>query len=469
VKRSGGLAAIAAPAGAALLGFLATLAVFWPGVMSQDAIGMYELVVSGARDDVKPPLFVDLWRVTDAVICGSGGIFALHVAMHWGAVLAVALAVASGALPRLVLVVVLGLLPPVAGRIAMVSVDCAVVVAWSLAVAVLLHRDLGRGAFAGWRRHALSAAALALIAYGALVRHNALAGVPPLLWLWAAPIGSSVLERSASRRRLAIAIALTLLIAVTAEAVRRTALPKRAWTQPLVWDLAAISLRSGEMLVPDYALRDPSSAGDLERLEHYFSSWSSTRLFYFGDRYATFPLDAESSRRLRHDWRTAIAAHPGAYVAHRAEVAGRLLGFEDVAHGALFHDPPLQSPQMDRCRGPLRARFTPSAASRSIRGLLLALTETPLYATWLWLLAGIVIAAGAGRLRDPRARFARAVACSGLFYVAPLAVVVPGVEFRYTLWLYSATAIAAVLAVSAAAARWRASGRGGAGGTPRSR
>jgi hypothetical protein len=66
----------------------------------------------------------------------------------------------------------------------------------------------------------------------------------------------------------------------------------------------------------------------------------------------------------------------------------------------------------------------------------------------------------AGRLAGARGRFARAIACSGLLYVAPLAVVAPAVEFRYTLWLYPATAIVLALTAAALAPRWRR--RGGA-------
>ena len=49
--------------------------------------------------------------------------------------LAVATAAASRASTRALLVAMLGSLPPVAGRLPMVSVDNAVVAAWSLAVA----------------------------------------------------------------------------------------------------------------------------------------------------------------------------------------------------------------------------------------------------------------------------------------------------------------------------------------------
>ncbi len=45
-----------------------------------------------------------------------------------------------------------------------------------------------------------------------------------------------------------------------------------------------------------------------------------------------------------------------------------------------------------------------------------------------------------------RATFlARHVALSGLLYVAPLPLIVPSVEFRYTIWLFEATVIALAL------------------------
>ena len=158
------------------------------------------------------------------------------------------------------------------------------------------------------------------------------------------------------------------------------------------------------------------------------------RLIYFGDRYTIWPIDADQARRLLRDWMGTVAAHPLHYARHRGRVLLRQLGFEGVPSGPLFAEDPLVSREMGRCRGALPIHFEPSAATNAVRRGLLALTRTALYRTWLWGVVALAIVIAAGRL-GARGRFARAIAGSGLLYVAPLAVVAPATEFRYTLWL----------------------------------
>jgi hypothetical protein len=454
------------PAVGALAGLLGTLAIFYPGVLPRDGVGMYNAVVNGFRVDTRPPLFVDVWRLTDVLVCGSGGIFALHVALYWSGVLALSTALASGSLARLLLVLSLGFLPPVFGRLPSVSVDNALLAAWSLGAAVLLHRDLR--AHTGVRRRLLSLAACSLLAYGALMRHNAITGVVPLLWLLVTPLEAS--HGRARRRSWVLTLVLVLLLALGVQALNRTATRAYAWAVTPLWDLAAVSVRSGEILVPRFLMRDPSARDELQALERHYSPWSAMGLFFADGGLLEVPTDSVEARGLLTAWRAAIAAHPGEYVWHRSRVVSILLAVDGSPLDPLFLEHSAESPEMARCKGPWPVRFEASPATRAIRGALHALTRTPLYWTWLWALAAITAVAAGVRVGGVRGRFASAIAASGLCYVAPLAVIAPAAEFRYTLWLHAASAIAIVLLATAiverrrdrrrAAETTRSSGRG---------
>jgi hypothetical protein len=444
-RRRRGAAALVLPVVAALAGFLTTVAIFYPGVLSNDAVGLYSNLVTGHRNDAKPRLFVDLWLLTDAVVCGSGGIFVLHVALHWSAALALATALTSNALPRLALVLGLGFLPPTFGRLPMVSTDNAVLAAWSLGVGLLLHRDLR--AAVGGRRDALSIGAGALLAYGALVRHNAITGVVPLLWLLASPPEPG--RGRARRRSVALTAILALLLAVGAQAMNRTTTRIYPWAVTALWDLAAMSVRSGEVLVPRSSMRDPSAEDPLPDLERQYSPYSAARLVFPDDACLRIPTDSVQARGLLGTWRSAIVAHPREYLWHRARMAALLMALADSPIGVLFLADPPQSARMDQCEGPWRTRFEASPASRSIRAALRSLQGTPVYWTWLWSLACVASVVAGARLGGTRGRFACAVAASGICQVAPVLFAAPSAEFRYTLWLHAATAIAIVLLATA--------------------
>ena len=53
--------------------------------MSVDAAYQYAQVLGAPRDDIHQPLMMLLWRATEAIIPGPGGLFALFAAAFWGA------------------------------------------------------------------------------------------------------------------------------------------------------------------------------------------------------------------------------------------------------------------------------------------------------------------------------------------------------------------------------------------------
>jgi hypothetical protein len=249
-------------------------------------------------------------------------------------------------------------------------------------------------------------------------------------------------------RSWALTLLLALLLIFGGRAYNRTAARTYNWADSPLWDLTAISVRSGEMLVPRFLLRDPSANDELRTLERYYTPYSAARLFYLDGGRLVFPQSATEARTLLRAWRAAIVAHPRDYVWHRSTVASLLLAIDDYPIDILFLENPPQSSEVGRCTGGWRLRFQESSATTAIRDVLRRLIRTPLYWTWLWALAAIAAAVAGARLGGMRGRCASAIATSGLCYVAPVFLVAPAAHFRYTLWLYAATAIAIVLLAS---------------------
>ena len=89
-----------------------TLYVFYPGIMTFDALYIYKDMAKGTFGDWQSPAMLALWSLVDPIAPGSGSILLLTVALYWLAFALAALAIARRS-PRLaVLVPVLALAPP---------------------------------------------------------------------------------------------------------------------------------------------------------------------------------------------------------------------------------------------------------------------------------------------------------------------------------------------------------------------
>ena len=69
-----------APWAAALLGLAVSLWVFWPGYMSWDSAFQWWQSRHDTFDSVHPPLMAMIWQLSDRVVPGPGGMFALQAA-----------------------------------------------------------------------------------------------------------------------------------------------------------------------------------------------------------------------------------------------------------------------------------------------------------------------------------------------------------------------------------------------------
>src|SRR5215469_51607 len=64
-------------------GFVLTLMVFYPGVMTYDAAWIYADIGEGKLGDWQSPVMTVLWAAIDRLIPGSAGMFLLIAALYW--------------------------------------------------------------------------------------------------------------------------------------------------------------------------------------------------------------------------------------------------------------------------------------------------------------------------------------------------------------------------------------------------
>ena len=171
-------------------------------------------------------------------------------------------------------------------------------------------------------------AVLPALFYAQACRHNGLLAVAPLLFLWS----EQALPRKRLRRALA-ALALTCCVLLTISTGVLAFIAVRPATrgqsshpaqQIFLQDLAALSVREGTDLLPDY-LHSRKPELNLAWIRARFHAASVNDLVFGPD---TIPWDgtAEERASLRAVWWQAVRAHPLDYASARLELFAYLLG-----------------------------------------------------------------------------------------------------------------------------------------------
>lgn len=422
---------------AAALGIGITLWLFHPGWLSIDSAVQYQQALTGRYDDAHPPLLAWLWHHADRVWPGPGGLFVLMTVVWWSALAALASGLQPGWRGALATLLV-GLAPPVLLIAAHLWKDVALSASLLAAsAAILAFRRDGRA----W----LAVIALGWLAAAVCFRHNAWpAALPLVLWLlW--PRGP--MTRGLAPR-LALALGLMACLAAVPGAVSRAlgAAPRDAFSAVVLWDLGAVSIATGKMLIPPEVRAPDLSPADLEA---GYVTWSNPPMFAVAPIRLGIhgPYSAADRRAVLGAWIAMIRAHPREYLAHRAKVSRHLLlgppakaprELSFVPTRILPPEADIVLPDVDRPRD----RVVIAIAER--------LRTTPLFAGATWLALALAAALLTWPQRHSESgRAALALAFSAWAYALPLALVTGSAEFRYLHWSVIASLLAMLAAFTA--------------------
>lgn len=413
-------------------GFALTLLVFYPGYMTIDATYIHTYIEGWHYGDWQSPVMSVLWALIDPLAPGSASMFLLIATLYWlgFAVLGLALARRSfwlGALPPL-----LALLPPAFAFVGMIWRDVLFAAAWLLAAAVVFAAAEGRPR---WRR-AAQLVALALIAFGVLLRPNAILAAPllagyalwPLRFVW---------------KRLALGYLPAVLLGYGLVQVVYYGVLDARRENPLhsimVFDLGGITYFTGENQFPvswspeQSALLLTRDCYDPVRWDTY---WTTDPCRFVMQRLERKDDVIFGTPRLVEAWRRALLAHPLAYLEHRATFMWTFLA------GANLTLPLYDSPAT--------ASFATNPYFTALVALHDALKETVLFRPGFWLLLAAGICALGWRARDvPAGAFAVGAAGSAGVYVLSFFPVGVATDFRYAYWCVLAVLAAAVPALRA--------------------
>jgi hypothetical protein len=280
-------------------------------------------------------------------------------------------------------------------------------------------------------RLVLQAIALLLVAFGVLLRPNAVIAAPLLAAyaLW---------PRRFEAKRTAIAVVPALLLfAALVPAVYYGLLGAKRQNplhSILVFDLGGITHVTGANQFPA-AWNDEQTALLTSRCYdpvRWDSYWYVDPCLFVMRRLERPDDVIFGTARLSAAWRRAVAAHPFAYLAHRATFMWQFLGRSNLVLPVWDWAPP-------------DAAYGKRPALQPLLELHAALQPTLLFRPGLWLiLAGAVLALAWRRRGTPAGAMGVSVSACAMVYVGTFFAVGVAADFRYAYWCVLATLAGAV-------------------------
>jgi hypothetical protein len=397
-------------------GFGVTVAVFFPGALTEDARYIYEDITRGFLGDWQSPVMAVLWSVIDPIAPGTASMFLLTAATYWLAFAVLAFTLAQRSFARALAVLLLALSPPAWFFLSMIWRDVLFASTWLLAAVLCFHP----GGRVGWRRTFTRAIALSLLAFGVLLRPNALLAAPVLgaYLIW--PAGFS--PKRAAILFLPAALALFALVQVIYYAVLGAERQNVAHAI-VVFDLGGIThfTRENQFPISWTASETTLLTDECYRPNDWGVYWNYDPCTFVMRRLEQDKLFG--SREMVQAWAGAVWKHPAAYLHHRFAFMWTFLAGENSTLWT------------GDAEDPTKAAFGDSGTFAMLRAVHDALKATPLFRPLSWLLASLAIVAIAWpRRRTPSRAFAVGVCGSAAVYVLSFLPVGVAADFRYVHW-----------------------------------
>jgi len=434
------IATTAPPLGVLLLivalvagGFTTTMLAFYPGYMTNDATFVYAFGKEWQFGDWQSPLMSIVWRLIDPLAPGAASMFLLIATLYWLGFLMLALMMARRSARLGVLVPFLALAPPAFMLLAMIWRDMLFGTVW-LVAAVTAYAAARRMPPLRWPLQML---ALGFIAFGILLRPNAIVAASLLVALALWPNRFEL--RRAAIWFLPLLAAGYALVHVVYYAILDV---KREYPlhSLLVFDLGGITHFSRENQFPgawspEQTLLLTSVCYNPDRWDTY---WTTEPCRFVMQRLEDKDDLVFGTPRLGQAWARALAAHPLAYLQHRATFMAKFLTESNQTLELYNIDDPGK---------------TPLAQNRYFKSLIAAhdvLKPTVLFRMDFWLVLATAIGALAWPARATAAgAFALGVTASAAVYVMTFFLVGVATDFRYGYWCVLATLITIVPALIA--------------------
>ena len=413
-------------------GYALTVLVFYPGYITIDASYVYADAKAWQFGDWQSPAMAVLWRLIDPVAPGALSMFLLTVTLYWLGFGLLALIAARRSTLLGLATPLIALAPPAFIFLGLIWRDILFAVIWLTAAVIAF----AVAELSARIRRPIQVVALSLIALGVLLRPNAIFAAPFLAAYAIWPLRFDL-------KRMAIVFvpavvffyALVPLVYYGALDAKR----QNALHSILVFDLGGITHFTGENQFPvswstEQTALLSSKCYDPVRWDTY---WHLPPCPFVMQRLERRDDVIFGKPRLVEAWWRAVAAHPLAYLEHRATFMWQFLARSNLVL-------PVWDWQGPAATYGHRSAFTPVLALHDM------LQPTILFRPGLWLALSFAVAAFAWPMRStPAGAFAVAVTASAIVYVLTFFPAGVAADFRYAYWCVLATLAGAVAAMLA--------------------
>ena len=404
-------------AGLIAAGYGLTLLIFYPGIMTFDAKFVYGYIARGPVGDWQSPVMTVLWGLIDPIAPGPGSMFLLIATCYWLAFGLLAFAVARNSTRIALGLPLLALMPPAFVFVGIIWRDVLFAITWLLAATI---------AFAAFQRGTrvrvpAQALALALCAFGVLLRPNALIAAPILAAyiIWPSRIS---LKRTAILFVPAMLALFTLVQVVYYGALGATR--QHPLQTIMVFDLGGIShfIKQNQFPVVWSDAEEAMLLNTCYRPTEWDIYWRLEPCD-FVMRKIEREQGLFGTPAITDAWALALMHHPMAYLQHRAAFMWNFLAGNNSTMWLADLD------HWTETVFPDRSSFV---ALVSVHDLL---KPTPLFRVGFWLLVCMIVCGFAWRRRrTPEAAFAVGVCGSAAVYVLSFFAVGVASDFRYGYW-----------------------------------
>lgn len=290
--------------------FMVNLWFTWPGQMTPDSYGQYEMAVTGVYDDHHPPVMSVLWSLLDQVHKGPGLLLLFHLLLLYGACFLFATVFKGSAWQWLY--VVMPLIPQIGFYSSMIWKDVGFAFCFLFASALLSVYVMRAE-----KPRALGLIILSVVLwYGTAVKFQAQFVLPWLLF-GVAYCGTNftVTKKTWLYTAFAYIVFMGSISLFNAHFVPTTN-RSHSWQFVKFYDLAALSIYTNELLFPASVQKHPYYS--FEAIKKRFTHEKFDDLYFCPDS----PLKKAQTDRERQElyrtWLVQVLKHPYLYMMHRA-------------------------------------------------------------------------------------------------------------------------------------------------------
>jgi hypothetical protein len=345
--------------------FFAELFIWWPGILRSDSIGQMNQAQLGAfSGDHHPPIMAMYWYLLNLLYQGPGLMLITHLSLLFGAVIFF-----SRCFKGWIQWLFIGILffPPVFSHTGFIIKDMSFVFSYLFCIAALTFCTTQKEPLTPLRLCGL----MLVLFYGTAVKYQAIF-LLPLFSFWAAHCTIPFQKKSKTFIK-GLGIWGILWASVSLFNTWATPNKDHAWQYVKLYDLAAISLETGEDLITPY---NKSPFFSQEKLLENFNPTRVDELVFGADALLIKGKNEEERSALWHTWFKTVINHPGAYLKHRYRLSKNLLTLSPIKplHAIKSHQ--------DAISGPIK-KIISLLEDWKVMGLLQSITAFYIYIPWV--------------------------------------------------------------------------------------